>query len=121
MELMKVKVRFASYLRSEVGIKELTLHLPLGSTLNDLIKELYGYYDPKMTPVFVVWAHKPPKSVFNIYRAFAKKQFQNTVRLFREIKFNNAYIAKYSPRPGTAAFQMEDNVPLIEKGRFSDD
>ena len=47
-----------------------------------------------------------------------KKQFQNTVKLFKEIKFNWAYIAKYSPRPGTvAALKMEDNVPLEEKKR----
>jgi len=46
-----------------------------------------------------------------------EKQFQNTVKLFKEIKFNLAYIAKYSPRPGTAAFKMPDNVPLKEKKR----
>jgi len=44
-----------------------------------------------------------------------KKQFQNTVKLFKKIKFGNAYIAKYSPRSGTAAWQMKDNVPLEEK------
>jgi len=46
-----------------------------------------------------------------------KRQFQNTVKLFKEIKFDNAYIAKYSPRPGTAAFKMENNVSLEEKKR----
>ena len=46
-----------------------------------------------------------------------KEQFENTAELFKEIKFNIAYIAKYSPRPGTAAFQMEDDVPLKEKKR----
>jgi len=46
-----------------------------------------------------------------------KKQFENTVKLFKEIKFNNAYIAKYSPRPGTAAAKMEDNTPYQEKKR----
>jgi len=46
-----------------------------------------------------------------------KKQFQNTVKLFKEIKFDWAYIAKYSPREGTAASQLEDNVPLLEKKR----
>ena len=46
-----------------------------------------------------------------------KSQFKNTVKLFKEIKFDIAYIAKYSPRPGTAAFQMRDNVPLEEKRR----
>lgn len=46
-----------------------------------------------------------------------KKQFENTVKLFKEIKFNMAYIAKYSPRPGTAAFKLKDNVLLKEKKR----
>ncbi|PIZ89543.1 MAG: tRNA (N6-isopentenyl adenosine(37)-C2)-methylthiotransferase MiaB [Candidatus Nealsonbacteria bacterium CG_4_10_14_0_2_um_filter_37_10] len=46
-----------------------------------------------------------------------KKQFGNTVKLFKGIKFNLAYISKYSPRPGTAAFQTKDNVPLQEKKR----
>jgi len=46
-----------------------------------------------------------------------KKQFENTVKLFKEIKFNLAYIAKYSPRPGTAAFQMKNDVPIQEKKR----
>ena len=46
-----------------------------------------------------------------------KKQFENTVKLFKEIKFNSAYIAKYSPRSGTAAFKIKDNVPLEEKKR----
>ena len=44
-----------------------------------------------------------------------KKQFNNTVKLFKEIKFNMAYISKYSPRPGTPSFKMKDNVSLEEK------
>jgi tRNA-2-methylthio-N6-dimethylallyladenosine synthase len=44
-----------------------------------------------------------------------KRQFQNTVKLFKEIKFDYAYIAKYSPRPGTAAFKLKDDVPFLEK------
>ena len=46
-----------------------------------------------------------------------KKQFENTAKLFKEIKFNLAYIAKYSSRPGTAAFRLKDNVSLKEKKR----
>ena len=44
-----------------------------------------------------------------------KKQFQNTLKLFKEIKFDMAYIAQYSPRPGTAASRMKDNVSDKEK------
>jgi len=46
-----------------------------------------------------------------------EEQFQNTVKLFKEIKFNLAYINKYSPRPGTAASKLEDNIPIAEKKR----
>jgi len=46
-----------------------------------------------------------------------KKQFQNTVKLFKEIKFDMAYIAQFSPRPGTVAERMKDDVPKKEKER----
>ena len=46
-----------------------------------------------------------------------KKQFENTIKLFKEIKFDMAYIAKYSPRPGTAAAKLKDNVSSEEKKR----
>ena len=43
-------------------------------------------------------------------------QFQHTVDLLSEVKFDTVHIAAYSPRPGTvAAREMEDNVPLPEK------
>jgi len=46
-----------------------------------------------------------------------KKQFENTVKLLKKIKFDMAYIAKYSPRPGTAAAKLKDNIPQKEKKR----
>ncbi len=44
-----------------------------------------------------------------------KKQFENTAKLLREVKFDMAYIAQYSPRPETTAWKMKDNVPKKEK------
>lgn len=44
-----------------------------------------------------------------------KKQFQNTVKLFKEIKPDMAYISQYSPRPGTVAYKMKDSVSHQEK------
>jgi tRNA-2-methylthio-N6-dimethylallyladenosine synthase len=46
-----------------------------------------------------------------------EKQFQNTVKLFKELKFDMAYIAQYSPRPHTLAEKLEDTVPQKEKER----
>src|SRR4030042_5622060 len=46
-----------------------------------------------------------------------KSQFRKTAKLCKEIKFNLAYISKYSPRPGTIAEKMKDNISLTEKKR----
>ncbi|MFW5888633.1 MAG: tRNA (N6-isopentenyl adenosine(37)-C2)-methylthiotransferase MiaB, partial [Patescibacteria group bacterium] len=46
-----------------------------------------------------------------------RKQFENTKQLFREVQFDMAYVAQYSPRPETVAEKMEDNVPAEEKRR----
>lgn len=46
-----------------------------------------------------------------------KSQFNNTAKLFKEVKFNQAYISRYSPRPGTAAFKLIDDVRPEEKKR----
>jgi len=41
-----------------------------------------------------------------------------TYNLFKKIKWDMAYIAKYSPRPGTVAAKMlKDDVPAKEKSR----
>ena len=44
-----------------------------------------------------------------------REQFKNTIKLFKKIGFDMAYISQYSPRPETSAFLMEDNVSHQEK------
>jgi tRNA-2-methylthio-N6-dimethylallyladenosine synthase len=39
------------------------------------------------------------------------EQFENTRRAMEEFRFNMAYIAKYSPRPGAASSRWLDDVP----------
>ncbi|MBZ9572200.1 tRNA (N6-isopentenyl adenosine(37)-C2)-methylthiotransferase MiaB [Patescibacteria group bacterium] len=46
-----------------------------------------------------------------------REQFENTVKLFKKIKYNMAYIAKYSKRPQAKAFLLEDDVSYQEKER----
>ncbi len=43
------------------------------------------------------------------------KDFQDTVKMVEYCGFDMAYIFKYSPRPGTPAFQMRDDVSSAEK------
>ncbi len=44
-----------------------------------------------------------------------RKQFENTIKLFRTVKYDMAYINKYSTRSGTAAAKLNDNVSIQEK------
>lgn len=46
-----------------------------------------------------------------------EKQFENTVKLFKEIKYDMAYISQYSPRSGTKAANFKDDIPHLEKER----
>jgi len=46
-----------------------------------------------------------------------EKQFNNTKKLYREVKYDLAYIAQYSPRYGTAAYKLNDDISKEEKKR----
>jgi tRNA-2-methylthio-N6-dimethylallyladenosine synthase len=39
------------------------------------------------------------------------EQFENTVKSMEEFRFNMAYIARYSPRPGATSSRWEDDIP----------
>ncbi|MCL5960747.1 MAG: tRNA (N6-isopentenyl adenosine(37)-C2)-methylthiotransferase MiaB, partial [Chloroflexi bacterium] len=45
----------------------------------------------------------------------SKEQHQNTYRLVQEIRFDSVHLASFSPRPGTIAARMEDDVPPAQK------
>jgi tRNA-2-methylthio-N6-dimethylallyladenosine synthase len=49
-----------------------------------------------------------------------KKQFENTVELYKKENFDIAYLAIYSPRQGTAAAKMKNDVSRAEKKRRRD-
>jgi len=46
-----------------------------------------------------------------------EEQFANTCRLLEEIRFDTVHVAVYSPRPGTAASRLPDDVPPEAKAR----
>jgi tRNA-2-methylthio-N6-dimethylallyladenosine synthase len=48
-----------------------------------------------------------------------EEQFENTMKAMEEFRFNMAYIAQYSPRPGAASSRWEDDIPPeLKKERF---
>lgn len=46
-----------------------------------------------------------------------KKDFQDTVNLAKKVNWQVAFVARYSPRPGTAAAKMTDDVSAAGKKR----
>ncbi|MEE9583039.1 MAG: TRAM domain-containing protein, partial [Dehalococcoidales bacterium] len=46
----------------------------------------------------------------------SRQQFQATVNLLRDLRFDTVHVAVYSPRPDTAsAREYKDNIPPVEK------
>ncbi len=43
------------------------------------------------------------------------EDFEETVRLMEEVRFQNCFVFKYSPRTGTPAFRLRDDVPEAVK------
>jgi len=49
------------------------------------------------------------------------EQFHNTLKAMEEFRFNMAYIAQYSPRPGAASSRWNDDIsPEIKKDRYQE-
>jgi tRNA-2-methylthio-N6-dimethylallyladenosine synthase len=46
-----------------------------------------------------------------------EEQFQATMRVLEELRFDTVFAAAYSPRPGTPALRMADDVPPAVKRR----
>jgi len=99
------------------------IHLPAQAGDNEVLANMNRKYTAQHYKELVVQIRKkiPGASLTtDIIVGFpgeTEEQFQNTADLFREVKFDMAYIAQFSPRPGTAAADMEDDVPAADKKR----
>ena len=99
------------------------LNLPLQSGDDEILKRMNRAYTVRKYKNLVEKIRRKIPDIFlstDIIVGFpgeTKKQFQNTVKLFRETGFDMAYISKFSTRPGTIASKMQNNVSLKEKGR----
>ena len=99
------------------------IHLPIQSGDNTILRKMNRKYTVAHYKKLIKKIRaKIPDAIISTdiivgFPEETKKQFKNTVKLFKEIKFNKAYIAMYSPRPGTAAYKLKNDVPQEEKKR----
>jgi len=99
------------------------VHLPMQSGDNEILKKMNRGYTVEYYLGIVKKLRKKVKGIrlsTDIIVGFpgeTEKQFENTISAFKKAKFDHAFIAMYSLRPGTAAARMKDDVPLSEKRR----
>jgi len=99
------------------------IHLPIQSGDNEILRKMNrGYTIKQYKNLIEKIRTKIPQAEITTdvivgFPGESKKQFENTVKAFEEIKFAKAYVNKYSTRTGTPASKSKDNVPLAEKKR----
>ena len=99
------------------------INLPLQSGNDVILKKMNRPYTTKQ---YLQLVDKIKKYIPNIslstdaivgFPSETKAQFNDTAKLFKKVNFNMAFVAQFSPRPGTPAAAMKDNVEKIEKKR----
>jgi len=100
------------------------IHLPVQSGDDKILRKMNRRYTSKQYLKLIKNLKLKIKNLYlstDIIVGFpgeTKKQFENTIALCKKAKFDKAYIAMYSPRPGTlAAKKYCDDVPQKEKKR----
>ena len=99
------------------------IHLPIQSGDNEILKKMnrgytVGHYKKLIKKIRQSIPEAEISTDFIVgFPNETKKQFQNTIKLIKEIKFSRAFISCYSLRPGTAAAELKDNIPSGIKKR----
>ncbi|AKG35137.1 tRNA (N6-isopentenyl adenosine(37)-C2)-methylthiotransferase MiaB [Paenibacillus durus] len=98
-----------------------SIHLPVQSGSNAILKKMSRKYSRE---TFLKLVGKLKASVKDLvlttdiivgFPGETEEQFEETLALVREVGFDMAYTFIYSPREGTPAAAMEDNVPAEVK------
>ena len=99
------------------------IHLPLQSGSDEVLKRMRRGYNTQRyrEAVAVIRKYMPDLAITtDIIVGFpgeTDEQFEDTKKFMEEMNFDNAYIFKYSTRPGTPAAEWEDDVSEEEKTR----
>jgi len=97
------------------------LHLPLQAGNDEILKKMnrqYNYNHYKQLTDQIKKINPNISLSTDIIVGFpgeTVEQFEDTKKAMKEIKYDMAYIAQYSPRSGTAAAKLNDNISKEEK------
>lgn len=97
------------------------IHLPVQSGSTDVLKIMARKYTREQ---YLELVRKMKEAIPDValttdiivgYPNETEEQFEETLSLYREVGFETAYTFIYSPREGTPAAKMQDNVPMAVK------
>lgn len=97
------------------------LHLPIQSGSNSILKKMNRRYTreqylEKIRLLRNILTEVGLSTDFLVgFPGETDEDFKDTCSLMKEVEFDNAFIFKYSPRTGTPAFDLGDNVSLEVK------
>ena len=98
------------------------INLPVQSGSNNILQAMKrGYTAERYRELIAEIRRKIPEIALSTdvivgFPSESAEQFQQTVNLLAELKFDTVHVAAYSPRPGTvAARELVDDVPPEEK------
>lgn len=93
------------------------VHLPLQVGDDDLLAHMHrGYTVAQFCDIVEKLRSRVPGIAITTdlmlgYPGETEEQFQNTLRVVEQIRFDSAFMFAYSPRPGTKAASMENQIP----------
>lgn len=101
------------------------IHLPVQSGSSEVLKIMARKYDRER---YLDLVRKIRKAVPNVvfttdiivgFPGETDEQFEETISLVKEVEFDSAFTFIYSPREGTPAAKMKDDVPMeVKKARL---
>ena len=103
------------------------LHLPFQSGSSRILKAMNRHYDRETYLSKVEYAKKVmpdlvlTSDVIVGFPGETEEDFQETMSLIRQVRYDALFTFIFSPRPGTPAAKMEDPTPAGEKNRRFDE
>jgi tRNA-2-methylthio-N6-dimethylallyladenosine synthase len=97
------------------------IHLPLQSGNDEVLRRMNRGYtvEDYLRLVERIRSYLPQATLFTDvivgFTGETQEQFRGTAEVMKEVAFDMAYIAMYSPRPGASSARWEDDIPQDEK------
>ncbi len=105
------------------------VHLPIQAGDDKILEKMNRKYTAKhyldlISKIKKAFAKYKPKEIYSLngdiiigFPGETKKQFLESAKIMKKVGYDMIYFGQFSPRPGTVASKMKNNVSKAEKSR----